>query len=163
METDDTDNLVSLTPFHRYLCSLDYYSDFKDKITTINNSIETKDEDVAAQPQPIVGEKINLRFESSYEYINEWEEMFLLEAKAQIIRGGATEKTSHDDFFLKSIEADDTFFIMTFKLKPPAAGLYRVFDFVVVAKEDVETTHPARYSSRNPHDWHRRLLQRRHT
>lgn len=160
METEDNaDLLVSLTPFHKYLCSLDYYSDFKDKITMVNNSLETKEEEKEAMKEPIVGEKIKSTFETCYDYINEWEEMFLLEAKAQIIRGGTTEKTDTDDFFLKSIEADDTFFIMTFRIKPPAAGSYRVFDFVVIAQTDVRFSYKARCSSRNPYDWHRRLLQ----
>lgn len=159
MDTEDNDIVVSLTPLHKYLCSLDYYSDFKDKLTMVNNSIETKEEEKAANAEPVVGEKISLKFENCYDYINEWEEMFLLEAKAQIIRGGVTEKTSSDDFFLKSIEADDTFFIMTFKLKSTSQSTYRVFDFVVVAKDDVRAIHPARNPARNSHDWHRRLLQ----
>jgi hypothetical protein len=160
METEESgDILVSLTPFHKYLCSLDYYSDFKDKITMVNNSLETKEEEMASMKEPIVGEKISLKFDTCYDYINEWEEMFLLEAKAQIIRGGALEKTETDECFLKTIEADDTFFIMTFKIKPPAIGTYRVFDFVVLAKSDVSSTYQARNPARNTYDWHRRLLQ----
>jgi hypothetical protein len=59
MELEDQDLLPSLNSFHRYLCSLDYYTDFKDKLNTVNNSVETKDEEGA--PVAAVGEKIKLK------------------------------------------------------------------------------------------------------
>lgn len=132
MEAEDLDQLPSLTAFHRYICSLDYFADFKDKLDTVNNSLELKEEDRVQ-----VGEKIKLKFDTAYEYIAEWEEMFFLEAKAQIIRGGITEKLSSDDFFLKSVESDDAFYIMTFQLRENKGNTYRIYDFCILALEEV--------------------------
>jgi len=146
MELEDQDLLPSLNSFHRYLCSLDYYTDFKDKLNTVNNSVETKDEEGA--PVAAVGEKIKLKFESPWDYIKEWEEMFLIEAKAQIIRGGITEKLDTDEFLLKNIEPNDSFFIMTLQCKQNKGNAYRIYDFVIFAKEEVHDK--LNHRSKNP-------------
>ena len=135
MEVEDLDQLPSLTSFHKYLCSLDYYTDFKDKLSTVNNSLETKGEETAQQEG--VGDKIKMKFDTPWDYIKEWEEVFLIEAKAQIIRGGATEKLETDEFYLKGIESDETFFIMNLQLKENKGNTYRMYDFVIFAKNDV--------------------------
>lgn len=133
MDFEDGDILPSLTPFHRYLCSLDYYTDFKDKIDTVNGGLETRDE-----VKEGVGEKIKMKFDNVYDYISEWEEMFYLEAKAQIIRGSITEKLLYDDFSLKSVESDDAFYIMTFHLREDKGNTYRIYDLCVLALHDVD-------------------------
>lgn len=132
----DTEEQDDLPAFHRYLCGLDYYADFKDKRDTLNENIELRD-DEQKPSKASIGEALPLAFESPYDYINEWQEVFKIEAKAQVIHSGIAEKAVADEFLLKSIEAEDSFFIMTYRLKSPGGTNYRIFDFVVVAKDNV--------------------------
>lgn len=98
MDFEILEALPSLTPFHKHLCSLNFYKDFKDQTSILSQNIETKDD----QPQTsVVGETLSESFDTPYDYIREWEEVFLIEARAQIIRGSFSEKQQVDKVFLK--------------------------------------------------------------
>jgi hypothetical protein len=134
MDFEILEALPSLTPFHKHLCSLNFYKDFKDQTSILSQNIETKDD----QPQTsVVGETLSESFDTPYDYIREWEEVFLIEARAQIIRGSFSEKQQVDKVFLKGVELEDIFYIMDFNIQELKGTTYRVFDFVLLAKTDV--------------------------
>lgn len=158
-DAEDHDDLAA---FHRYLCSLDYYADFKDKQDSLNENMELRDQ--AEKPSKTSeGEALPLTFDTPYDYINEWQSVFKIEARAQVIHSGLAEKMTADEFLLKTIESEDTFFIMTYRLKQAGGANYRMYDFVVVAKDNVRPSHAARNSSGDSHDRNSGLLQCRHS
>lgn len=144
----DGDELEQLSNLHRYLCSLDYYTDFKDQKDSLNENLELREED-AKSSKAAMGQALPLSFDTVYDYLNEWQEVFRIESKAQIIHSGMTEKESPIEFLLKTIEVDDTFYIMTFNMKKPSPSNFRVYDFVVVAQSNVDHLHLARSTPRN--------------
>lgn len=139
---DHSDLLPSLNALHKHLCSLDFYKDFKDKLDTLNANLETKDDGNADAPTKTsvlaAGEKIKMRFETVEEYEQEWNDVFMIEAKAQIMRGSTTERQSVDDFLLKGIVIDKPFYNINLELAQNQGNTYRFYDFVVLAKSDPE-------------------------
>lgn len=130
--------LPSLNPFHEKLCSLDFFKDFKDDYGDLASELEQRDfkEDEKKTDEPMELEKAGeeakkdvvmdrmaqnevvlhnmpLSFESSTNYIEEWERLFFLEIKAQILRNAVSECETPETYFLKEGEWEDNFFIMT--------------------------------------------------
>jgi hypothetical protein len=72
-------NLEQLYKFHDYLCSLDYYQDFKEELYA--PEIEDKRQEVEVKPKL---REIPLTFDTVEAYKAAWQDLFFLEAKAQI-------------------------------------------------------------------------------
>lgn len=81
---------VGLDLFQKYLCSLNYFTDFKEDSDLFNKNIET-DENQLLKSQPAEKKDLNLApvpvsFMDIDEYTKIWQNLFFLEAKAQILK-----------------------------------------------------------------------------
>lgn len=88
--------LPSLVPFHKKICLLDFYQDLKDEYPNIKESLERRNEDETTtvnQPDELKDLKeVSLTFSGTSEYTEEWERLFMLEVKAQLLRSALSEK-----------------------------------------------------------------------
>jgi len=78
--------LAPLHKFQQYLCSLNYYEDFKEEL--FNPELD-KNQEKKETPNEL--QEIPLTFENADEYIRIWKSLFFVEAKAQIKKAEALE------------------------------------------------------------------------
>lgn len=77
--------LPPLQKFHEYLCSQDFYRDFREDL----NEAEADDDDNLKLKNDL--KEIPLEFDNGEEYTKAWEQLFFIECKAQILKAKASE------------------------------------------------------------------------
>ena len=87
-----TPHSIGLDSFQKYLCSLNYFTDFKEDSDLMNKNIETDENELkrsASQQESIKDKELSsvpITFMDIEEYIKIWQNLFFLEAKAQITK-----------------------------------------------------------------------------
>ena len=76
--------LAPLHNFHTYLCSLNYYEDFKEEIYNPEVEKEPKPQNTLTEAEEL--EEVPLTFENAEKYIRIWRSLFYVEARSQIKR-----------------------------------------------------------------------------
>ena len=91
--------------FQKYLCSLNYFKDFKEEGDLVNKNLETDENELKksiSTTENIAKEKelspVPISFMDIEEYIKIWQNLFFLEAKAQIMKAKFLEVFKY--FFL---------------------------------------------------------------
>lgn len=82
---------LNLEPFQKYLCKLNYFTDFKEDSDLINKNPETDENELKRHSsQNEIASKELVPIPNSFmdmeEYIKIWQTLFFLEAKAQIMK-----------------------------------------------------------------------------
>lgn len=103
----NTTHSIGLDLFQKYLCSLNYFKDFKEEGDLVNKNLETDENElkksISSTAENIAKEKelspIPISFMDIEEYLKIWQNLFFLEAKAQIMKAKFLEVKNHF-FFL---------------------------------------------------------------
>lgn len=84
---------LNLEAFQKYLCRLNYFTDFKEDNDLMNKNPETDENDLKKHSSQQISENSNKElvsipnnFMDLEEYIRIWQALFFLEAKAQIMK-----------------------------------------------------------------------------
>ncbi len=124
--------LAPLHKFHQYLCSLNYYEDFKEELF----SAELDNGETAKKINPDL-QDIPLTFENADEYIRIWKSLFFVEAKAQVKKAEKLEAESPEIFLLKACDEGDGFVTFSIMRKEYSSVNYGTHDLVLISLKSV--------------------------
>lgn len=88
----ELNHFIGLDSFQKYLCSLNYFTDFKEDSDLMNKNLESDEnalkKDILLQENLKDKElfPVPITFMDIEEYIKIWQNLFFLEAKAQIMK-----------------------------------------------------------------------------
>ena len=103
-------NSIGLDSFQKYLCSLNYFTDFKEDNDLVNKNMETDENEIKRHASQLENQKekeelspVPIAFMDIEEYIKIWQNLFFLEAKAQIMKAKFLEVFSNNSNNSKNI------------------------------------------------------------